>query len=80
MAQLSLGESKWRMVRQVLRKKRFRYEDARNMTRFDQGHFDWLLANGFFEEVGQGWYELTDKAKAAADLGMYEWEPPTSPA
>ena len=75
MALLSLGESKWRMVRRVLKKKRFRFEDARNMTRFDRDYFDWLVGNGFFTGVGDGWYESTDRAKKAADLGMYEFEP-----
>lgn len=75
MAQLSLGECKWRMVRMVLKKKRFRFEDARNQTRHDQMHFDWLVENGLFVAVGDDWYELTDKGKAAADLGFYEFTP-----
>jgi hypothetical protein len=74
-AQLSLGESKWRMVRRVLKKKRFAFADARNMTRHDQAHFDWLTEKGFFVAVGKDQFEVTDKAKAAADLGVYEWEP-----
>ncbi|MDB5309724.1 MAG: hypothetical protein JWO38_3926 [Gemmataceae bacterium] len=74
MAQLSLSENKWRMVRRVCRKKRFRYEDARNMTRHDQVHFDWLVAEGFFVQTGEGLYELAGKGKDAADLGYYEWE------
>ncbi|MDB5311098.1 MAG: hypothetical protein JWO38_5300 [Gemmataceae bacterium] len=75
MAQLSLGEAKWRMVRRVLKKKQFRFEQARNQTRHDQVHFDWLVAEGFFAQIGEGLYELTEKARGAADLGMYEWEP-----
>ncbi|MDB5313896.1 MAG: hypothetical protein JWO38_8098 [Gemmataceae bacterium] len=75
MAQLSLGESKWRMVRRVLKKKRFRFQDTRNMTRHDQTHFDWLVAENFFVQSGEGLYEMTEKARAAADLGMYEFEP-----
>ncbi len=75
MAQLSLGECRWRMVRRVLRKKRFRYEDCRNMTRHDEQHFDWLVENGFFVAAGEGWYELADKGRSAADLGLYDWEP-----
>jgi hypothetical protein len=75
MAQLSLGEGKWRMLRLVLKKKRFRYTDARNMTRHDQQQFDWLLANEFFAVAGEGTFEVTDKGKAAADLGLYDWEP-----
>jgi hypothetical protein len=63
------------MVRRVLKKKRFTFEDARNMTRHDQAHFDWLAEHGFFAQVGAGQYEVTDKAKAAADMGVYEWEP-----
>ena len=75
MAQLSLGESKWRMIRRVLRKKRFTFGDARNQTRFDAEHLEWMLENGFVADLGDGWYALTEKAKAAADLGMYDWEP-----
>lgn len=80
MAQLSLGECKWRMVRMVLKKKRFRFEDARNQTRHDKMHFDWLLENGLFVAVGDNSYELTDKGRAAADLGYYEFTPTTPPA
>jgi hypothetical protein len=72
MAQISLGESRWRMVRRVLRKKKFTYDDARNQTRHDQSHFDWLIKHGFFEEVGGGSYTVSEKGKAAADLGFYE--------
>ena len=72
MALLSLGESKWRMLRRVLKRKRFRYDDARNMTRHDRVHFDWLVDNGLFVAVGDGLYELTDRGKAAAELGLYE--------
>lgn len=72
MAQISLGESRWRMVRRVVRKKRFRFEDTRNQTRHDRLHFDWLVANGFFAELDDGWFELTDRGKASADLGFYE--------
>jgi hypothetical protein len=72
MAQISLGESRWRMLRRVLRKKKFLYDDARNQTRHDQSHFDWLVKNGFFEDSGGGWYAVTEKGKAAADLGFYE--------
>lgn len=75
MAQLSLGEAKWRMLRRVLRKKRFTYADARNMTRHDQQHFDWLVDNEFFVAVGGEAYEVTDQGKAAAELGLYEYEP-----
>jgi hypothetical protein len=74
MAQLSLGEGKWRMVRRVYRKPRFRFEDARNWTRLDTAHFEWLVGNGFFGDLGGGWYKVTDRAKAAADLGLYELE------
>lgn len=72
MAQLSLGESRWRMLRRVLRKKRFSYEDARGMTRLDEDHFDWLVTHGFFTAVGDDRYEVTDKGKAAAELGLYD--------
>ncbi|WP_145238290.1 hypothetical protein [Urbifossiella limnaea] len=79
MAQLSLGESRWRMLRRVLKKKRFRYADARNMTRHDQQHFDWLLDNEFFAVAGAGAFEVTDKGKSAADLGVFDWEPAAMP-
>ena len=72
MAQISLGESRWRMVRRVLRKKKFQYDDARNQTRHDQNHFEWLVKQGFFEDVGDGWYAVTEKGKVAAELGFYE--------
>lgn len=72
MAQLSLGELKWRMVRRVLRKKRFTYADARNWSRHDRWHFDWLVENGFFRPVGDDRYEVTEKGRRAADLGFYE--------
>ena len=72
MASISLGESRWRMVRRVLKKKKFRYEDARNMTRHDQTHFDWLVEQGFFSTLGDGWHSVTDRAREAADLGFYE--------
>jgi hypothetical protein len=82
MAQLSLGEPKWRMIRRALKKRQFRFEDCRNMTRNDQRHFDWLVENGFFQALGAGLHTLTDKGKASADLGLYEWEPtrPAAPA
>jgi hypothetical protein len=72
MAELSLGESRWRMLRRVLRKKRFQFTDARNHARQDQIHFDWLVENGFFAEAGGEWYEVTERGRAAADLGYYE--------
>jgi len=81
MAQLSLSECKWRMVRRVLKKKRFAFEDARNGTRHDQDQFDWLVTEGFIIAVGDNSFELTEKAKGAADLGFYEYEPkPSAPA
>src|SRR5437660_730673 len=43
MALLSLGESKWRMVRRALKKKSFRFTDCRNQTRQDRDQFDGLL-------------------------------------
>lgn len=72
MASISLGESRWRMLRRVLKKKKFKYEDARNMTRHDQTHFDWLVERGFFEDAGDGWYAVTDQGKDASDLGFYQ--------
>ena len=67
------------MLRRVLKKKRFQYVDCRNMTRHDQGHFDWLVSNGMFVASGDGSFEVTDKGKAAADLGEYEWVPTAAP-
>jgi len=72
MALLSLGESKWRMVRRVLKRKRFAFADCRNQTRYDREHFDWLVGNGLFVTVADDRYEVTDKGKAAAELGFYE--------
>ena len=72
MALLSLGESKWRMVRRMLKKTRFTFDDCRNQSRHDQGHFDWLVGNGFFVATGDGRFEVTEEGRAAADLGFYE--------
>jgi hypothetical protein len=60
------------MLRRVLRKRRFKFEDCRNMTRHDKAHFDWLVEHGFVADLGGGWYELTARARDAADLGFYE--------
>ena len=60
------------MLRRVLRKKRFQFDDARNMSRNDRVHFDWLVEGGFFKEAGDGHYEVTEKGREAADLGFYE--------
>ena len=60
------------MLRRVLSKKRFGFADCRNMTRQDKEHFEWLVRTGFFVEVGEGRYELTDRGRASADLGFYE--------
>jgi hypothetical protein len=79
MAQLSLGESRWRMLRRVVKKKRFSYADCRNMTRYDEDHFDWLVDHGFVAVAGEGTYEMTDKGRAAADLGLYDWEQVATP-
>ena len=75
MAQLSLEAPTWRMIRRALKVMSFRFADVRDMARKDQVRFDWLLAKGFFVDVGDGLFELTDKGHAAADLGYYEWEP-----
>jgi hypothetical protein len=71
-ASISMGESKWRMLRRGLKKKRFKFEDTRNMGRQDRLHFDWLVKEGFFQAAGDGYYVVTDKGKEAADLGFYE--------
>ena len=74
MAELSLGESKWRMLRRAMKMpRRFRFEDVRSMARIDREYFDWLAARGFVADLGDGWYALTDRGKAASDLGLYEF-------
>ena len=72
MALLSMGESRWRMLRHGLKKKKFRYDDARNMSRNDQAHFDWLITAGFIKETGDGYFTVTEQGRDAADLGFYE--------
>lgn len=72
MALISLGESRWRMLRRALRMKRFSFTDCRNQTRNDQEHFEWLVDHEFFTKAGEGTFEVTAKGKAAADLGFYE--------
>lgn len=79
MALVSIGEARWRMLRRVLRKKKFTYADIRNMTRHDEKHFGWLVGNGFVTRLAEDAYELTERARAAADLGEYHWEPATGP-
>ena len=76
MARLSLHVSHWRMIRMALPLKQFRYAQIRIEVQKDKRCFDWLVANGFFMDVGDGLFELTDKGHAAADLGYYEWNPP----
>jgi hypothetical protein len=80
MAQLSLGEAKWRMVRRAVARKRFAFADVRDMTRHDRKHFEWLVENGFFVPAGDSLYELTERGRSAADLGFYEYEPAPRPA
>jgi hypothetical protein len=60
------------MLRRVLKKKRFKFEDARNWTRNDRIHFEWLVNNEFIQDLGGGWYAVTDKGRDSADLGFYE--------
>ena len=72
MALISLGESRWRMVRRVLKRKRLAFADCRNQTRYDREHFDWLVGNGLFAAVEDDKFEVTDKGKVAADLDFYE--------
>lgn len=72
MASISMGESRWRMLRRGLKKKRFKYDDTRNMSRNDKLHFEWLVKQGFIAPAGEGFYTVTDKGKEAADLGFYE--------
>ena len=69
-----MGEWRWRTLRMALRKpRRFRFEDVRELSRYDRDNFDWLLAFGFVADLGGGWYALTDRGKASADLGLYEF-------
>jgi hypothetical protein len=74
MALLSLGESKWRMVRRALKKKRFKFDDVRNGSRYDGEHLEWLIESGFFADLRGGLFGLTAKGIEAADLGLYETE------
>jgi hypothetical protein len=67
-----MGESRWRMLRRGLKKKRFKFEDCRNMSRNDEAHFEWLVEEGFFKDAGDGWFAITDKGRESADLGFYE--------
>ncbi len=60
------------MLRRVLRKKRFQFDDCRNMSRNDKAHFDWLVKLGFFQALGDGYYTVTEKGKESAELGFYE--------
>ncbi len=72
MAQLSMGETKWRMLRLAIKKKRFRYEHVRNWSRKDEEQLRWLMDRGFVEDLGDGWYAVTTEGREAADLGFYE--------
>ena len=72
MALISLGESRWRMLRRALKAKKFTFTECRNQTRNDQEHFEWLVEHEFFNSLGEGLFEVTAKGKAAADLGFYE--------
>lgn len=77
MAQVSLTISRWRMLRLAMKKKKqFRFEDVRSMARRDWSDLEWLISNGMVVDVGNGFYELTDKGKESADLGFYDWQPP----
>ncbi|MBN9522027.1 hypothetical protein J0H58_26510 [bacterium] len=75
MAQMSLGEGKWRMLRRVLKKRAFQYADCRNQARHDQEHFDWLLEHGFFAANGDDTFAITPAGRGAAELGLYDGEP-----
>ncbi len=79
MALISMGESRWRMLRIALRSKTFTFDDVRTMSRTDGKYFEWLLNHGFFEDLGNGNYRLSPKGVAAADLGLYEWAPMPAP-
>lgn len=62
------------MLRRVVKKKRFTFADARNWTRQDRVQFEWLVANGFFADAGEGYYTMTDRGRASAELGEFEWD------
>lgn len=79
MAMISIGESRWRMLRMALRTKTFKFDDVRTMSRTDQKYFDWLIAHGFIEELSGGNYKLSAKGVATADLGLYEWTSTPAP-
>lgn len=80
MAQLSLGEAKWRMLRLALRKKRFTFADVRSMNRRDRGDLDWLIAGRFVAPVADEVYEITARGRDAADLGFYDLPEPVPPS
>lgn len=72
MAQFSLGERKWRILRLALRKTPFRFADIRLMSSDDRGQLDWLIEHGFVDDFGGDQHRLTPKGVEAADLGLYE--------
>lgn len=80
MAQLSLGEARWRILRLALRHKQFQFNDVRTWTRHDRRHFDWLLTREFIVLVDDETYELTDRGRESADLGFYEFTAPAKAA
>lgn len=57
------------MLRRVVKKKRFRFADARNVTRYDTPQFDWLVATGFVAAAGDDWYELTARGEVGGRAG-----------
>jgi hypothetical protein len=71
-AQFSLGERKWRILRLALRQTPFRFADIRLMSNDDRGQFDWLIEHGFVDDLGGDQHRLTTKGVEAADLGLYE--------
>jgi hypothetical protein len=74
-AQLSVGESAWRMLRRAIKlRQAFRLVDVRNYARGDQRHFDTLVRLGLFEasETGGDRFVVTQLGREAADLGLYD--------
>ena len=79
MARYSSGVAKWRMVRRALTQNRFAFAGVRDMTRHDAKHCAWLIENELYADVGAARYEITERGRAAADLGFYDWQPRPRP-
>lgn len=74
-AQISLGEAKWRMLRRALvAPQPFRFEAVREWAalRYERKTFDRLVRLGMFIDTGGGFYRLSPAGREAADLGYYD--------